>query len=295
MQIQGLKNLTPEQQENIKKEIEVQQLVNKMQMYGRQVREIDGRTYIEKAHEKGQHYNDRVIDFKDMSDGAKWAEIWVEGEKYPIRGALQPDRIKGAIEAKKIVSIFAKSLAKGSIFTKLFKAIGIFFMKESILDYMDFILRDVRYPEPILYCQPCRELYRIINNEKIRDIACPILENDTAYRYRFQDLMGELSKDNIVKDPIKEIKRLMNISFTRQPDGDAFAKLKKVMPLVYLYLRINKKLLKEIQQTILRANIDELKLSLEDVYWTNRGYESYNFGGIPHKQRFEEYQLTKNN
>ena len=38
---------------------------------------------------------------------------------------------------------------------------------------------------------------------------------------------------------------------------------------------------------------EKVKLSKEDIYWTNSGYEEYNFRGLSYEQRQAEYEAMK--
>lgn len=232
----------------------------------------------------------------------------VVGEKYPIRGNTPMHKVALITQYKKMAPFFLKFLKgendthvvfkKKSFLHQAFIVAALVSYQEFFINWMWFGMQDVYYPEAKYYTQPVRELYRVLDG-KIRDIICAILEFDTAYRYRFQDLMMELNKENFKKNPLVEIKRLAGIAKERecQEFDDArvlgLLKLIKFLPLIIFCLRLNRPLLKKIQDVVEKMNINEIRLSVEDIYWTNR-YKDYNFGGLDYQTRMKHYELTKN-
>ena len=86
---------------------------------------------------------------------------------------------------------------------------------------MLLIAIDIYYPiltkyflKPEAYSKPTREIYRLFDIliakekntgmkekfTKIRDMACFVLEYDSAYRFRFQDILGEIDLSQIKLD-----------------------------------------------------------------------------------------------
>jgi len=135
------------------------------------------------------------------------------------------------------------------------------------------------------YCDCVRELHRAFSlkdndlKAKIRDILCMLLEFDNAYRFRFQDLMGELNQEDFKKNSIKELLRLIDILSKRertQEIRDTWVLVK--MALKY-YLKYDKELLEIVKEVFLEADIEKLKLSVEDKYYC-KPRKDYNFGFI---------------
>ena len=138
---------------------------------------------------------------------------------------------------------------------------------------------DVYYPESKLYSVPVYELYKSISHEIIRNIICAFLEFDTAYRYRVQHILGKIDRGILIINPIKELKRLFEIYSKSEGGGFIQRKFGKAIPILFIYLRFNKKLLKEIQETLLRIDVKNIKLNEADIYWTQRVNYGYNFNG----------------
>jgi hypothetical protein len=132
------------------------------------------------------------------------------------------------------------------------------------------------------WSQPIKEIRRVIKiNPNLLNGLSLILEYDSAYRYRFQDVVGELKKEN----GIKEIPRLLDLLIARDYDTQKIKwdKIKKFSKLVLLIPRFRR----EAERIIKEININEIKLSKEDIYHTNQ-YDSYNYRGLLIQQRRNE-------
>jgi hypothetical protein len=282
----------------VQKEIRTQILAQAMDSYGMEIREAitttGEKTNFEDSKFQGYGNLKMVIGFRPLEKGC---ETLIANEKYPMRGCFNEKRIKTLTQFKKLIPVMVKTL-RGNVFYKL---VAFLYLRKNWEQYLDFAhsgMRDLPMKRD-RYCQPVREMHRILSDrgiDKIRDILCVILEWDTAYRYRFQDVIAELDKVAFNKNPIKELKRLAEIMFKREIVlmTSASRQFKNFMPLVYIYLFLNRKLLNTIKEIVNEANIDELKMSVEDIYWTNQAYQEYEFRGIPYKQRMLEYEAVKN-
>ncbi len=272
--------------------------------------------------ERIEQYGKRVSPFIDLSKELqqdvkvverfeildKGCQLWVRGEKYPIRGNTPATKVVVLTQYKRMVPMWINFLfgrndnysnfAKKNKFQQAIILLGMLVYQEFFINWLWYGLQDL-YADVNFYGQPVRELYRVLDG-KLRDIICAVLEYDTAYRYRFQDIVGELNKENFKKSPFKEIERLADIARGRecQEHDDkqvlGLLKLIKFVPVFIWYLRINRKLLKKIQEVVEKLDINEVKLSVEDTYWTNQ-YKDYNFRGLTFKERMQEYEFIKAN
>jgi len=100
---------------------------------------------------------------------------------------------------------------------------------EKFNDICDQIMR-LQVLTPNSFCTCAREVYfkgkayidthytgrKQIVYERLLYYLCHIIELDTAYRYRFQDIMMELIKANFRKNPAKELKRLLGLIIARE-------------------------------------------------------------------------------
>lgn len=139
------------------------------------------------------------------------------------------------------------------------------------------MLRDVEQDEKI-YCRSVKELYRTLTvmidqekNEKIkmelpdmRDTLCMILEYDDAYRYRFQNIISELNKENL-RNLIKELKRLFLIASKREFNERQAEKWKYISRFVE-FLSFIKGMKKRIKIVLGELNLEEIKMDEDDLY-----------------------------
>ncbi len=279
-----METLTPE----IQRQIHNQIMGQKMAVYGRQVREMDGKKYLNDSFNSFSGVK-TISEFVELEKGC---ETWLEGERYPMRGIFQSDRIATVSQFKRFFPLMMRTFKESSM---LGKVGWILYFRENFQEYVDWIhwsWRDV-FMEESKYTQPIREIYRIVKNEKWRDIICAILEFDTAYRRRFQDIAVELDKDAFSKNPIKELKRLVDILKQREQTKSGSKKSLIIIDWIFFYLRFfNRKLLKELKETVSKVNVEEIRPSIEDIYW-EIGILEYDFRGLPRKEREELYLKLK--
>lgn len=131
------------------------------------------------------------------------------------------------------------------------------------------------------YSQFVGELYRAFSvawsdesaqitelRKMIRDVECMILEFDNAYRFRAQDLLPELDKDSLRKNPIKEINRLLDIWISREINEDVKNSWRLLKLFVSYYLRFDKPLLQVFVRVLLELDIEKCELTPEDKYYS---------------------------
>lgn len=131
--------------------------------------------------------------------------------------------------------------------------------------------------KPNMYCPALRELYRAFSKPRLkedqemmelrlmlRDLLCMTMEFDNAYRFRFQDLVESLNKDNLRRKPIKELLRLFSLAQSREKTQEINDTWKLVKLGINFYLRFNPKLTNLIKDTLLEVDIEKVKLSSED-------------------------------
>lgn len=140
------------------------------------------------------------------------------------------------------------------------------------------------------YSDAMRELHRAFSFEfadedvetrenrfKIRDIMCMFLEFDNAYRFRFQDIIVELDKIALRKNPSKELLRLFNLMSSREQTQEIKDTWKLVKYFLPVYLRFNKPLRQNIIEIFTRLDLEKVKLSVEDEYFSSKRLD-YKFG-----------------
>ena len=140
------------------------------------------------------------------------------------------------------------------------------------------------------YCDSVRELYDAFSTDRVgeslktkelrlqmRDFICMTLEFDNAYRFRFQDLVTELDKNNLIKDTSGEIIHLFEIMQTREKEQSVRDTWTLFKLLTRFYFRVDKDLRDIVRDTLLALDISKASLSVEDMsYCIPR--KDYNFG-----------------
>lgn len=128
-----------------------------------------------------------------------------------------------------------------------------------------------------------RELWETI--ALIADFVYLFLEFDNAYRFRIQDLMENLKKENLKKDTIGEIKRLLNLLIEREnPEVGIRYKWRVIKAIVLFALKLNKQIREFVRDVLLELDIDKVKLDKDDWYFCLRRF-TYQFRGMPFDQR----------
>jgi hypothetical protein len=240
-----------------------------------------------------------VEDFKILDKGCL---MYIKGHPVPMRGnfAIESNHIVHG--TKRASTLFAYFLIGKRYWNSNFKIgwlgrimilIGAFQYWKLMFEWIARNFESIEMDKD-RYCQPVREIYRLIKDEKIRLIICSILEFDDAYRYRVQDLFSILNKDLFEKNPIKELKRLWKICVVRESPNAGFTKFNFIFPFVMIYIKFNRKLFKEIKEFFMNIDLNEIKLSIEDIYWSNMKTQ-YNFRGMPYEFRKEENENIKKN
>lgn len=194
----------------------------------------------------------------------------------PMNGYPDGDTVERVDEAKKMVmrmmwELYRMPKWRALFLLPLLKII----VKSWIISYWEYI-KKYRF-KTIRYCRAVREIYRVFNKiglkiknpadlemwEMIMDDFCLTMESDDAYKYRFQLIIVNLDKDNLKKNPIKEIRRLLKLLADREEvEG---MKEKWGMFSKYLFLlKFRPKILKTLVEFLQELNLKELEMDESD-------------------------------
>ena len=120
------------------------------------------------------------------------------------------------------------------------------------------------------YCQFIRELHRCFSlNDlelagQVRDMVCMILEMDNAYRYRAQDVLPELDKNALRKNPSKELIRLLDVMISREKQQTTIDTWRLTKYGIRFYLSFDKEMRNIVVNTLLHLDMEKVKLTKED-------------------------------
>lgn len=219
--------------------------------------------------------------------------MYLYGAKEPIR--MYPDANVVFVTAiyKRFIPLIGVNLAKMGWIKRVIVVLAIKFnfnllpqWFEYVFSMGDFLLKDENYSQPV------KEVRRVLKNrieENLLNAITLILEYDSAYRYRFQDVFPLLDKTALKKNPADEIIRILTILENRdnwnQVDKDnKWTKFKKLIRLLFFLSPKTKKLIIDILTEI---NADEIKFSKEDLYWVNQN-KGYPYRGMTIEERLKD-------
>ncbi len=176
-----------------------------------------------------------VVEKVEYGDGIR---MFLKGHPFPLEGLP-------TVEAVQAINVVKKMLTFQPI-------------KAAEIAIEPYILK----PE---YMHPCARELRKIFPSRIGQLVSHVVEYDSAYRLRLQDLFSESTKESLSRRPIREILRLLAIN-KRRDYVDAHAKVKKAAYLLILGL-LWPPFHKSFRKSIKRSNYDNLKLNEADKYW----------------------------
>jgi len=211
---------------------------------------------------------------------------YMEGHDQPYLGFPYADFVNAIDGVKKLTKYFFQRLHYiiGNIPSEekdnVDKNLWLYQQLISALFYAIYRVVDRHLIKPELYCKAVREIHRTLTEMaplakidrgenkilQVRDIICMYLEFDNAYRFRFQDMLEELNKEEAVKNPAEEIKRLYKINVSREVHEELKEKQTQYGNFFYWLFSLprNKELASEFFK---RLNLEEVKLSDIDRHW----------------------------
>ena len=207
-----------------------------------------------------------IIDYIDYSDGIK---LFMRGVPYARKGFPTPE------------AVFATNVAKRA-FMMMFNPLMLIGWKKNKERFERCASWSMSrfYLKPQNLCPTARELIKLPFGETAK-IMAHIFEYDDAYRYRLQDVMSELNKENLFKNPRKELSRLVDLLIVRDTAQNMRDKFKTVKLFLWLLVPFKRKFLKSIKD----LDLDKMKFDEDDRYWVLLRNDEYLFFGENKEQR----------
>lgn len=208
--------------------------------------------------------------------------VYYKDCKLPKHGFPFPDAIKGINVCKRLAKIILKNVGIVKCYFHLNKIL------EDYYRAADSVMAGCWIKDEYL-CPMARELKKfseIIMTElgvskSSAKVIAHIFENDDAYRFFFQDLMGTINKNNVLSPKtyltlIKTIKDSgMGAGYSKQ-----LIQFSKLMMLVVLIPRFRRAIKKGLEA----IDFSKLQFDEYDRFWIlNRN--DWNFLGMTHEQR----------
>ncbi len=235
----------------------------------------------------------RVVDYKLAKDGSTL--VYGSGTKEPMR--FLPDELSVNTTAiyKRVFTLILGNLSRMNWFERIITALAIKFNFNLVPEWFEYVfslnqilLKDEHYSEPV------KELRRVLKgrfNQTLIDAFTLILEIDSAYRYKFQDVVPLIDKSKLkgIFSAIKEVQRLFDILSSREINEGSdikvrWANIKKILGLIMFF---SPKIRKQIIDILKELDFEKIKLSKEDIFWTNE-FGVYNYRGLSWDERKQE-------
>lgn len=193
----------------------------------------------------------------------------------PFNGFIDEESHNAVKAVKRIIMLLVVGINQNKLLSLIFYR-KIFSFSSTALQSIHDIIRPYLLKED-KYCVFVREVRRSLKKSlvstEIIDVVSIILEFDDAYRFRAQDILEELNKDNLKRGGLREIKRLIVLLESREDNFihlEAFRlNLKSKWRLVGLgcnFLFFNKKLKNTIMSFLDNLEITKVKMDQSDLY-----------------------------
>ena len=232
---------------------------------------------------------------------------------YPTKGQPYPQAVDAIQAPKKMFMGLAKFIKHHFLFSAFvlllpnFLTKGIFksLIRFFFYDYVMGAIKPYCFLAENRYCRSVRELrragFKVTSSLKTDDdtkdlLRCllialsNILEWDNAHRYRWQDIFGgEFNKEAFLKNPSKEISRLIPVQVGRErgwyDDKSRWGMIGFSLKLALMFSPFAKNLIKEF---IKEVNLDEIKMDEGDEYH-NLLRPDYDIHGWPQELRQKKF------
>lgn len=225
-----------------------------------------------------------LIEVKLPADGGVFS-YYLE-HKFAKRGFPIEKRVEKINVIKRVLKTVLYSLIK----SKVILAITLLFFRKNLKSAYTELLANlyeiIKFDLliPIRYSKSVSELYMCFDEEDktLAVILSMILEYDDAYRYRFQDVLGDLDKTNLARNPYKELKRLLDLAEYRDNDYRLKSMFKKLKTALFL-VSFSKEYREKIITFFSRINPENVKMQEDDMYFANlkTGSWGYRYGDSP--------------
>ena len=233
-----------------------------------------------------------VTDVRIGQDGSIWT--YLDGGKEPTRNYPDSLTVQITIIYKKIIPLLAKNLKSQNWFQRIITILSIKYNYRALDEWFNTIFENI----PVLlkeehWSTPVKEIRRVLKgfiSDRLIDAISLVIEYDSAYRYRLQDTIIELDKELFNNNQFKEIDRMFNILIDRDYD-EMQKKWDGIRKLIKTILIINPKIKKVIAKIIKDLDINKVKMSKEDIYWTNQ-FPTYKYQGLSLEERLKQNEVN---
>lgn len=228
-----------------------------------------------------------------------WIETYYKGKKYPQKGLVDLN-FSSRLNIAKRIHVFLITIATTPPIKWLLPLFFLFppkiqdiFIENTIkgLGYITDWVFEKKYINPNYLCPAARALYGSIydlpNEYELNKIKkwlmfwVHFLEGDQSYRYRAQERFERMNRDDMKKNPRKEIVELLREGATQEKQGMR-DKWEKVAFLVNIILFLRPKYATMLGKFL--SEMPNMDLDEGDWYWCSFR-EDYDFRGMSFEER----------
>lgn len=228
----------------------------------------------------------------NVLDPAGGVLTYVRGFKYPLRAMPLAARLDATAATKRALIATLRLQVKSPFFflhaflpkKKLLKTVGRYIAD---IHQADYEKKQLPYNE---LSESSREIFRALEsidpmgNEAWKWCLVMIYDTDLAYRFRGQDILGELNKVSLALNPRKEIMRLIDLALERNINTDVTAKLKLIRKVLNLALFCSPYITNLLADFLGELDISKIRLNINDKYWVATRFD-YNYCGMTYEER----------
>lgn len=208
-----------------------------------------------------------------------------EGASYPQKGIATPEILYNVNIMKAVfMSVFRLRPNINSLITE-FNHLGIriisqFFLKDEYMTAGGFELKKLtgNFIKPFVLNGRCAEQFGTIISH--------LVEYDNAYRLRLVDIASETSKELLLRNPRKEIKRLLGIIYDREIQFEDVKKKFKYIGFVLRLVLLTPRFKKAFKNAVRESDFSKMQYDNIDRYWACLRTD-YNFMGMSYNDRKE--------
>lgn len=230
--------------------------------------------------------------------------LYFKNHQFPMKGLRRGDKLIDSDTIKKYIKddlILLASLPKFVLpFILLFSFKKISSRWLNGFAEFSISISGRHWLNPKYYSRAVREIYRVgvklFPSEKgqwVVKTICFILSQDLPYAWRLQDLIQIFNREAVLKNPAKEIRRVLG-EFTKR-DGQRNWKL--ISWGVYALVLLRPEIRKGVRAFFEELDIEQIWFDDADLYWClGNGDEKhgYNYLGLNREKRLELKEKIKN-
>jgi hypothetical protein len=214
---------------------------------------------------------------------------WFKGVPYPSKGHPYPEAVYAVNVGKRVTMVLLRLLTHWPTVTRLLEAYV------SICDMFlpPFVIKERYYSECpmeiMIFIKNLLVTYGIQEPLAMRvaEVVGMMIEYDNAYRLRIEDVMSTTTKEKLLANPVKELRRMLDLANSRENgigNEIKYGALKKLLRILFWYPKFRRSFKKAVEL----SEFGRFQYDAIDKYHTLI-WSDYNFRGQTLADRMKEY------